>query len=106
MNTATPLEQHLDDLITLAIFCQLTGMTKKAVYEKIAAKKWRHGFEIFKDPDGKIWVSRSGYQAWVRQGVTPQALSHEKKQFKSNSNSKVKLTTVTKPSNGCPPQLI
>jgi hypothetical protein len=105
MNAA---EELLDDLITLEVFHQQTKITKKAVYEKISKGVWTEGKEFFRDPQRRIWISRSGYQQWIISGSqkpTQQALNQERRQFKSSSGSKVKLTTVTKHSSGAPPQL-
>ena len=100
-------ENLLDDLITLKVFSEQTGITKKAVYEKIYKQTWIEGKEFYRDPQGKIWVSRTGYQEWIRSGLKPsqQALNQEKTQFKSTSAKRVKLTTVMKHSPGSPPQL-
>lgn len=108
MSAAEDISLMLDDLITLKVFSQQTGITKKAVYEKIYKKTWTEGKEFYRDPQGKIWVSRSGYQEWIRSGLKPslQALNHERTQFKSTSAKKVKLTTVTKHFPGNLPQLI
>lgn len=109
MSAAEKLNEYLDDLITLKVFTQLTGITKKAVYGKIAKGTWSEGKEYFKDPQRHIWISRSGYQQWIISGTpkpTQQALNHERARFKSTSASKVKLTTVTRHSRGLPPKLI
>jgi hypothetical protein len=108
MSAAEILNDLLDDLITLKVFTQLTGITNKAVYGKIHKNTWTEGKEYIKDPEGRIWISRSGYQQWIRSGFTPtqEALNQERTQYKSTSASKVKLTTVTKHSHGLPPKLI
>lgn len=108
MSTAENIDAALDDLITLEVFSQQTKITKKAVYEKISKGAWTEGEQFYRDPQRRIWISRSGYQQWIKSGSkkpTQQALNQEKKQFKSTSASKVKLTTVTKRSLGSPPQL-
>lgn len=87
------LQSYIDDLIPLAKFSEITGITRKAIYEKISAQKWRYGYEVFKDPDGKIWVSREGYQLWVREGANPITIKEEGKNlnFKKKRNLKIKI---------------
>lgn len=99
------IEEYSDDLITLDVYCALTMKTAKSVYMKIYRKAWTEGKEFFRDPQKSIWISRSGVQEWVRQGVTPQALKQEQAQFKSSSGSRVKLSTAMKLSHGALPRL-
>ena len=46
-------------------FCELSGYTETAVYQKIRAGHWRQGHEWQRAPDGHIMVDLEGVERWV-----------------------------------------
>ncbi len=53
------------DSLKLKKFCECSGWTTDAVYQKIKKGQWIDGREYSKAPDGNIVVSIRGYEAWV-----------------------------------------
>jgi hypothetical protein len=51
-------------LITLKKYCELTGETKGAVYQRIYAANWLLNVHYLKC-DGRIWVKFYQAQKWV-----------------------------------------
>ena len=101
------LAETLDDLVPLAKFCELNGITRNAIYQQIYAKKIRINIEYRKDPDGKIWISRKGSQQWILSGSRGQEESNPTEmEFKSSSSSRAKRITVMRPYGGARPRLI
>jgi hypothetical protein len=52
------------DRVLIPLFAQMTGYTEKAVRRKIEDGVWAEGLHWFRNPDGRIVLSLSAYQAW------------------------------------------
>jgi hypothetical protein len=56
-------------------FCELSGYTESAVYQKINTGVWREGHEWHRAPDGHILIDQEGFDRWVegqrREGSRP-----------------------------------
>ena len=46
----------------------MTGLSEKAIRRKIEEGKWLVGREVFKSPDGGVFVSIKGFENWVGRG--------------------------------------
>ena len=55
-------------LVTIALAATMTGLSEKAIRRKIEEGKWLVGREVFKSPDGGVFVSIQGYENWVGRG--------------------------------------
>ncbi len=53
--------------VTIPLASYITGLTEKAIRRKIEDGKWLDGREYRRSPDGGIFISMKGYQAWVEQ---------------------------------------
>ncbi len=53
--------------VVLPLAATITGLTVKAMRHKIDRGQWLEGREYRRGPDGHIYVSMRGYQAWVEQ---------------------------------------
>jgi len=51
--------------VTIPLAALITGLTEKAIRRKIEDGKWVEGREYRRSPDGGIFISIKGYQAWV-----------------------------------------
>lgn len=51
--------------ILIKKYCELTGLTDKAIRRKIESGIWLEGREYRKAPDGHIMVDLEGVNAWV-----------------------------------------
>jgi hypothetical protein len=51
--------------VTVKLAAVITGLTAKAIYNKIAEGKWLEGREFRRSPDGGVFISMKGYQKWV-----------------------------------------
>lgn len=60
-NETAPIES-----VPLARFKQLTGITPKAVYQKIARGDWLEGYEFHRSATGAITVYLPGYHRWAQ----------------------------------------
>lgn len=58
----------LADSVLLPLAEKATGLTVKAMRQKINNGVWLQGREYDKGPDGHIYISISGYISWVRSG--------------------------------------
>ena len=57
--------------VTIALAAAITGLSEKAIRRKIEDGKWLAGREFVRSPDGGIFISIRGYQAWIERGSTP-----------------------------------
>jgi hypothetical protein len=55
-------------LVTIDLAATITGLTRKAIENKIARGDWIEGKEYRRAPDGRIYVDMKGYERWVEQG--------------------------------------
>lgn len=51
--------------VTVKLAAMITGLTTKAIYNKICEGKWLEGREFRRSPDGGVFISVKGYQKWV-----------------------------------------
>lgn len=51
--------------VTVKMAAMMTGLTTKAIYNKISEGKWVEGREYRRSPDGGIFISIKGFVAWV-----------------------------------------
>lgn len=56
------------DLLTIAEAAKRLPYKPGAMYQKIHRGRWRDGKEYQRDPDGRIWISLSGVEAWIKGG--------------------------------------
>lgn len=54
--------------VTIALAALMTGLSEKAIRRKIEEGKWLVGREVFKSPDGGVFVSIQGFESWVGRG--------------------------------------
>lgn len=54
--------------VLIPLASALTGLTPKAIERKIESGVWIEGREYRRAPDGRIYISMKGYQAWVERG--------------------------------------
>jgi hypothetical protein len=54
--------------VTIPLASSITGLTEKAIRRKIEDGKWLDGREFRRSPDGGVFISIKGYQAWVEKG--------------------------------------
>lgn len=59
---------HSACFVTIALAALMTGLTEKAIRRKIEEGKWLVGREVFKSPDGGVFVSIKGFENWVGRG--------------------------------------
>lgn len=57
--------------VTISLAAAITGLSEKAIRRKIEDGKWLAGREFMRSPDGGIFISIRGYQAWIERGSTP-----------------------------------
>jgi hypothetical protein len=57
--------------VTIALAATITGLSEKAIRRKIEDGKWLVGREFVRSPDGGIFISITGYQAWIERGPCP-----------------------------------
>lgn len=65
MSYQVPHEDIVEN-VTLRRFNELTGITPKGVYNKIARGDWMEGFEFHRSSTGAISVFLPGYHRWAR----------------------------------------
>lgn len=53
--------------VTVPLAAALTGLSEKAIRRKIEDGKWLEGREYRRAPDGRIFISMTGFQAWLKQ---------------------------------------
>ncbi len=51
--------------VTVKLAATITGLTAKAIYNKIHEGKWIEGREFRRSPDGTIFISIKGFVAWI-----------------------------------------
>jgi len=51
--------------VTVKLASTITGLTPRAIYNKISEGKWVEGREFRRSPDGGVFISLKGYQKWV-----------------------------------------
>jgi hypothetical protein len=54
--------------VTIALAATMTGLSEKAIRRKIEEGKWLVGREVFKSPDGGMFISIKGFEDWVSRG--------------------------------------
>jgi hypothetical protein len=54
--------------VTITLAAAMTGLSEKAIRRKIEEGKWLVGREVFKSPDGGVFVSIKGFENWVGRG--------------------------------------
>jgi len=54
------------DCLPVKTYAERSGRTEKSIRRKIQRGVWREGREWFRDPDGRIAISISGVEQWVR----------------------------------------
>jgi hypothetical protein len=54
--------------VTITLASAMTGLSEKAIRRKIEEGKWLVGREVFKSPDGGVFVSIKGFENWVGRG--------------------------------------
>jgi hypothetical protein len=57
--------------VTVALAAVITGLSEKAIRRKIEDGKWIAGREFVRSPDGGVFISIRGYQAWIERGASP-----------------------------------
>lgn len=71
--------------VKLAKFAEMTGYTKRAVYQKMYDGVWAEGVQFRRAPDGNILVNIEGYERWVEAGKAAASAS-SRKASKSDSH--------------------
>lgn len=51
--------------VTIKMAAAQTGLSEKAIRRKIEDGVWLEGREWRRAPDGRLYISMRGYQAWV-----------------------------------------
>ncbi len=69
--TATAVHLAPAPYVTIQLASTITGLTEKAIRRKIEDGKWLDGREYRRSPDGGIFISMRGYQAWIERGANP-----------------------------------
>ncbi len=69
INKTSPIPK----LVNLKKWCELTGETKQAVYQRLSAGKWIVGIHVTK-PDNRIWVNYREAQKWL---MNPNKSTHQ-----------------------------
>lgn len=59
------------DYVTIPLAATITGLSAKAIENKIDEGVWLEGREWKRGEDGRRYVNVSGYVAWVRGGTHP-----------------------------------
>lgn len=54
--------------IRIALFCEKTGFTDRAVRRKMQDGFWVEGKQYKRAPDGSILIDMEGYNRWVEDG--------------------------------------
>lgn len=54
--------------VTIQLAAAQTGLSEKAIRRKIEEGVWLEGREWRRAPDGRLYISLHGYQAWVERG--------------------------------------
>lgn len=54
--------------VTIKLAAVQTGLSEKAIRRKIEDGVWLENREWRRAPDGRLYVSMRGYQAWVERG--------------------------------------
>lgn len=54
--------------VTIQLAAAQTGLTEKAIRRKIQEGVWLENREWRRAPDGRLYISVRGYQAWVERG--------------------------------------
>lgn len=56
--------------VRIPLASAITGLSVKAIEKKIEAGKWIEGREVFKDPDGNVWINVERAMKWVEGKTT------------------------------------
>ncbi len=59
---------QLAPYVTISRAAAATGLTEKAIRRKIEEGVWLEHREWRRAPDGRLYISVRGYQAWVERG--------------------------------------
>lgn len=54
--------------VTVKLAAQMTGLTEKAIRAKIKEGVWLENREYRRAPDGRLYISIRGFEAWVESG--------------------------------------
>ena len=54
--------------VTIQLAAAQTGLSEKAIRRKIEDGVWLENREWRRAPDGRLYISVHGYQAWVERG--------------------------------------
>ena len=63
--TYQPVQLSPAPYVTIALAATMTGLSEKAIRRKIEEGKWIEGREYRRSPDGGVFISIKGYQAWI-----------------------------------------
>lgn len=58
-------DKDLEDLVTIKVYSQRTGKTEKAIRRMIEEGMIVEKVHYYRDPRGRLWISRSGMRRWV-----------------------------------------
>ena len=59
---------QLAPYVTIKLAAAQTGLSEKAIRRKIEEGVWLEGREWRRAPDGRLYISLRGYQAWIERG--------------------------------------
>lgn len=65
MNTEPVVQLTPAPYVTVKLMATISGLTDRAIYNKISEGKWLEGREFRRSPDGGVFISIKGYQKWV-----------------------------------------
>lgn len=51
--------------ITIKKFSELSGYSKKAVYNKVERRVWEEKIIWRKAPDGRIFINKDAFENWI-----------------------------------------
>jgi hypothetical protein len=82
--------------VTIALAATITGLSEKAIRRKIEDGKWIEGREYRRSPDGGIFISMKGYEAWIeKSGGSVRSRSM------AGSRTGIQLNSVDTQMSGC-----
>jgi len=88
MSAELPVQVAPARHVTIALAAVVTGLTEKAIRQKIAEGVWIEGREYTRHVvDGRIYIDLRGYEKWVEQA---RVLNYARSPSASGSNGKVR----------------
>lgn len=87
---------------TVRKFSELSGYSENAIRAKIQEGVWMEGKVFLRAPDGRILISKEGYESWVETGLGS-VKSHQRQ---AKSPPPIKGSSAGKRSALSPPPLI